>query len=204
MLRLRSGPVIELGDIFSSDFAITMEMFDQDMYGLRTTVLPANPIIVDVGANIGLFSVAAHLQFPDARIIAYEPHPRNFALLTKNAPFATLVEKAITDHDGVVQIQTEGKPGEFSLVADDGIPVPAVSLDHALADVGRVDLIKVDVEGSERPIFEAASAATLAKIRRAVVEVSDGQEAWFESFFARANFSYAWTSHHIFTAWQPD
>ncbi len=202
IVRLRSGPAIELGDIFSSDFAIAMEMFDEDVYKLRELALPHEPVVFDIGANIGLFSVALHERYPDALITAYEPHPRNFALLARNAPFAKRVQCAVTDRDGTVEIQKEGNPGELALVDKDGIRVPAVSLDTALSGIDHLALLKVDVEGSERRIFEESSRETLQKIQRVVIEVSEGQESWFENFFSNAEFSFAWIGPRIFSAWK--
>merc|ERR1712070_519575 len=41
-------------------------------------------IIIDVGANIGLFSISACKRFPHARILAFEPHPANYRFLNHN------------------------------------------------------------------------------------------------------------------------
>ena len=41
-------------------------------------------IVLDVGANIGLFSISICKRFPQAKIIALEPHPANFRLLVDN------------------------------------------------------------------------------------------------------------------------
>src|SRR5205809_677357 len=42
------------------------------------------PVIVDAGANIGAATILFHSQFPEAHIVAIEPEPGNFAILSKN------------------------------------------------------------------------------------------------------------------------
>jgi FkbM family methyltransferase len=59
------------------------EIFQQDCYaGMR---LPDDAFIVDVGANIGLFSYFIRRQLPAARILAFEPMPETAAALRLNA-----------------------------------------------------------------------------------------------------------------------
>ena len=61
---------------------IYQEIF-QD-YNYDQAALPEAPFIVDVGANIGLFSLYMKRKYPAARIIAFEPAPENFQALTMN------------------------------------------------------------------------------------------------------------------------
>lgn len=56
------------------------------------------PVIIDGGANIGIFSVICRSLFPDAKIIAIEPGKNNFALLQKNtrgAPDVICLNRAL-------------------------------------------------------------------------------------------------------------
>ena len=77
--------------------AIYGEVCRDDFYGLRS--LPIVPdVILDIGANIGVFTTFARFLFPSARIIAVEPDPRTRALLvqyTAHMPGVTHVAKAL-------------------------------------------------------------------------------------------------------------
>lgn len=61
---------------------IYREIFQDHSYGGPD--LPSTPLIVDVGANIGLFSLYMKQRHPRARILAFEPAPENFDALTRN------------------------------------------------------------------------------------------------------------------------
>lgn len=169
ILRLRTGATLFTQNIFSSDFGCFMEIFNQDIYALESLSLPPNPTIIDLGANIGLFSLAAHTYFPDAHIISYEPHPDTFSYLQKNAPFATLYNAAVAA-DGVAFIQAAGISAQRKL-APHGFPVTSYSLNTILQNIPTVDLLKIDIEGSEFPLIENATPATLSKIHRIVMEI---------------------------------
>lgn len=60
--------------------AIIREIFMQDLYDMRMlkSGLPENPVVIDIGANIGLFSMLILSHVPGARIIAFEPMPGNY------------------------------------------------------------------------------------------------------------------------------
>lgn len=61
------------------------EIFEQQQYWHPQVRLPDNPILVDVGANIGLFMVALKMTYPQARIHCIEPAPEPYAKLKINA-----------------------------------------------------------------------------------------------------------------------
>jgi FkbM family methyltransferase len=58
------------------------EIFEDDAYAFDD--LPANPVVVDVGAGIGLFTLFVKRRYPAAKVLAFEPVPRNAALLARN------------------------------------------------------------------------------------------------------------------------
>lgn len=58
------------------------EIFEDDSYAFDD--LPANPVVVDVGAGIGLFTLFVKRRYPAASVLAFEPVPRNAALLRQN------------------------------------------------------------------------------------------------------------------------
>ena len=143
-------------------------------YGLRghepETVIPwlraaaqAN-VVLDIGANTGLFSFAAAAQNKNVKIYAFEPLPRVAEILRENADLnpqaqVTVVERAVSDEPGVARIFDPGgdQPASASLRSDflstdtEPVDVATVDIDSFLAEDGveQVDLIKLDVEGVE-------------------------------------------------------
>jgi FkbM family methyltransferase len=142
--------------------------------------LPPSPTIVDCGANVGIatgFFVAEH---PGARVIAIEPDPAAFELLSRNIrsnrwPNVTAHNAAAADKDGTtVFYRDPSKPGSLlgsttRRVLGEELTVRTVRLSQLIPD--SVDLLKLDVEGAESEILdELVAAGALARIGAIIVE----------------------------------
>ncbi|WTW99340.1 FkbM family methyltransferase [Streptomycetaceae bacterium NBC_01309] len=75
-------PVTELND-YETNY-LYEEIFVEEVYATQGGDLPAAPVVLDVGANIGMFSLYLARQRPGARIYAFEPAPDAFAALSAN------------------------------------------------------------------------------------------------------------------------
>jgi FkbM family methyltransferase len=86
---------------------VTKEIFEEKSYPLDSLSSISDPVIIDVGANIGIFVRYAHWTCPGARIIAFEPAPQVFALLTLNTQHASsnicLEQSGISDAPGIAK-----------------------------------------------------------------------------------------------------
>lgn len=116
-------------------------------------LIPAAPRILDVGANVGIFSAFARVRWPEGRIVAIEADPDNAAALER---FTTLdgsgrvevLGAAATTSDGPVRFRSG--LGSGSMLAEEGEEVAGVDL---LAMLGDADLMKLDIERGEWPIL---------------------------------------------------
>lgn len=61
---------------------IYKEIFEDHCYNIPN--LPEAPFIVDAGANIGLFSLYMKQKYPASKILAFEPAPQTYDILTRN------------------------------------------------------------------------------------------------------------------------
>jgi len=156
------------------------EVFMADTYDLRTLFdsLPENPTVIDIGANIGLFSVAMVDGVPGARCFAYEPHPGNFVYLERNAEAAQQIfphpmAVAAPDSPDILTLHFDAE--EFGTRNHESVEVPATSLDAIVEHhaIGRIDLLKLDCEGAEYDILYGASSDTVDRIRQIVMETHD-------------------------------
>lgn len=148
--------------IRTTDFPTYQEVILDKHYGFE---LPFTPeAIVDAGANIGLASVFFANRFPKAHIIAVEPELSNFKMLVDNArpyPNITPVRAALWSFDGEVGIGDSAMSGSghwaFTVRETSLTRVPAVTLHNLmrLHNLSRIDLLKVDIEGAEKEVFEA-------------------------------------------------
>jgi FkbM family methyltransferase len=129
-------------------------------YGLRYR-LPEVRTILDVGANIGFFSVAARARYPHATIHAYEPNPRVIPYLRSNtSPLGIeIYSEAIGARDGFISIVDTGDSNQARTSDDGAGEIAQISLGKAIERMGgSVDLLKVDCEGAEWELFRAVDA----------------------------------------------
>jgi len=151
-----------------------------DEYGLKA--LPFTPAkIIDVGSNIGLFSLWALRNFPDAQIHGYEPNPNAAKFAESNlAGFnsVTLFPEAVGSKSGSARL-IQANSGESRMVlaaaaADSGVPMIAFS--EAVARMGgNIDLLKLDCEGAEWEIFRNPAPFREVRVVRMEYHLTEGQ-----------------------------
>ena len=141
-------------------------------------------VVVDVGANIGYFTLlAASLVGPSGQVLAVEPWPANFAVLdrciTRNSlAQVRALEFGLAGEAGVGRIgqadQTVFNNRTASMVGPGQMPVEVRTLDDCIAEWGleRIDLLKMDVYGYELQILRGAQRSFRARvIRNLVIEL---------------------------------
>lgn len=137
-----------------SDIFILGEILHERQYALQSR-LPKAPVIIDLGANIGISLLWFLGLHPDARIHAFEPAGDNLRFLEKNVEGlanVTLQRAAVGDVSGSGILHHGEFGGMHSLlIVGEGEKVPLITLADYLEreKIGRVDLLKVDIEGSE-------------------------------------------------------
>lgn len=152
--RLRSsGAVVHLRH-GTPDVAALGEVFYEHQYEPPPAVaafldeLDRPPSILDLGANVGYFTVFASLRFPGSRIVAFEPDAANAEVMRRtleaNGLDCELVEAAASTTDGEVPFSSGGFT--LSRIEAGGDPVTAVDVLPRLRDF---DLAKIDIEGGE-------------------------------------------------------
>jgi FkbM family methyltransferase len=158
--------------------ALALGVFERQVSARFRAEVGPGMTVVDVGANLGYYSVIAlGRSAPAGRLIAFEPDPANHALLLRNLrPFgdrATVLRRAVAAAPGTLTLHRHrDDKGKHSVFAapdlDAGISVEAVTLDAALLDLGRprVDVIKLDVEGAEPLALAGVSETSRSTGRR--------------------------------------
>ena len=116
--------------------------------------------VLDLGANLGMYTLRALRK--GCRVFSYEPTPRTCRLLQQNIKVNGFLESgrshvvaaAVSDTCGNVEFfEIPGMCGHNSIYEEDretrSITVPTVTLDSQIEEIGRVDVIKMDIEGAE-------------------------------------------------------
>jgi FkbM family methyltransferase len=196
---LRGGPISEVAVLWDGTrivhppgrvglVEIAVELWLEQPYTRSGFYRPGDGhVIVDAGANIGLFSIWAARRNPRGRVVSLEPFPENFEYLTTNLRSARFGPDRVSPH----QVALGRDFGQGHMIS-----VGTRSLDHTLAPGGdradspgvlivpisglfdlakadRIALLKVDIEGSEYDAFEHVDKSTLERIDRIAIEYHD-------------------------------
>lgn len=159
----------------SSDAIALYEILVTQEYAL-TAQLDPQPFIIDGGANIGIASLYFLNLYPKSRVIAVEPDQSNFELCSANlAPYgdrATLIQGALWKGEGYLALEL-GQKEWLTRVRDDQPGTIKAFTIPSLIDRGNgsVDLLKLDIEGSEFEIFGPEAQTWLPSIRNIAIEL---------------------------------
>jgi len=142
-----------------------------DEYGILLRGIKRSDVVLDAGAHVGFFTLPAALR---ARmVIAVEPAPDTFRILAKNVELnglnnVILVNKALSDYEGRGYMSGKGLSATLSQTGS--VKVEVTTIDALLNSLGldHVDVVKMDIEGSEA---RALKGHFLDQVRLIVVEV---------------------------------
>lgn len=173
------GSVYEVGTTVGWPEAIHYEIFKLGDYNwIDQMRIQKGDVVVDVGANIGIFSRFAHLNGA-SRVLSFEMDDKYYRVLEKNnsdfglesyhvgvGSKSEVVKYASTDHFGGSTIHIEGKPEEIIK------KVNFMTLSGVIAEkkVDRIDYLKIDVEGAEFDVIAGIKDEDYSKIRKIAME----------------------------------
>lgn len=141
-----------------------------------------NSVVIDIGANIGIYSIFATSASKSTTIYAYEPEPNNFNLLLENIRLNKLEENiapfklAICGRQGKRKLYLGDTSPFHSLYSESnfrgGVEVECVSLKDIFDEnkIKECDILKLDCEGAEFEIFYNAPDEYLRKIKKIRLE----------------------------------
>lgn len=139
------------------------EDYERDVWSCLMDEARPGDVVADVGANVGLYTIAfAKRVGADGMVYAFEPDPANFRPLEKQCRLnqitkrVRLYEAAVADSDGHVTFEVGFGSESHIGNGTAGVQVRSVCLDSVFA-AGRLDILKIDVEGFEEVVLKGAS-----------------------------------------------
>lgn len=151
-------------------------VYERSEFEVLAALVKIGESCVDAGANIGLVTLLlAGLVGPSGRVLALEPSPlvvERLTAATAGVPGVTVVVTAVGDAPGELPLDVSGATHAHATLRTDAgtdtgtggaaqrVTVPVARLDE-LAEAhgfGTIDLLKVDVEGWEKPVLDGAGA----------------------------------------------
>jgi FkbM family methyltransferase len=182
------------------DYGVAYEVFVMASYVNPTPMDPSKMrCIVDLGANVGYSCLFWSRKYPNAEIVAFEPHPDHIELLNRNMEL-NLISNRVTVHAAAA-----GPRAGTAFLADAGsssmlvqlnrprtITVPVVDFFDVVGD-RRIDLLKMDIEGGEYALiedsrFQQLNVGALVLEWHATPEHRDGLQ-WCTDRLARLGFT---------------
>lgn len=160
---------LELRIVNSDDAKIPKEIFVENVYRISPDQFPEeNAVMLDIGAHIGTCSLYVNTfnkeREEPIKIVAYEPNLDNYEYLTKN------IQDTISSYTDAVT----GKPQTYDIEDNGGSSklvkgkLQSVTLESILDQYPNVDVLKIDVEGSETEML--LNTPNLNKVQYITIE----------------------------------
>jgi len=170
------------GEFESSGMATITEIFITKNYNPPGMEIEEKDVIIDIGANIGIFSIYASKKAPKGKIYAFEPFKTHFLKLNKNLKlnkikniktFSLAVDK---DNKPKSFFISKTHTGNHSLLKNENTTLETktecISLKEVFKQnkIKKCDFIKIDCEGGEYDILYGAPKDILNKIKKISLE----------------------------------
>jgi len=195
-----SQPLLIRNNTF--DFPIFYQVFLNGEYSITYDFEPK--VIIDCGANVGFAAFYFKNKFPNAKIISIEPDATNFEFLqknTKNYSDIFCLKGAVWNKDTNIVIKDFGY-GSWGFMIEESLnptkdTVKAYTIDQLMEqfDLDQIDILKIDIEGSERELFESNFEKWLGKTKVIIIELHDNLRKGSSKSFFKALSNYDFSLH---------
>lgn len=138
--------------------------------------------IIDAGANVGLAALYFSSRFPEAKILALEIESANFELLKRNTAFypnITCLKKALWSGPANLSIANPTAESWSFQVSrstkgnEQGVLAVGVKDLAEMFEGRRIDLLKIDIEGAEKEVFQHGMDQWIDQVDTIAVELHD-------------------------------
>lgn len=176
-----------------------MAIFDEIFYSKYLQRDRSFRTVLDCGANIGCTVRYWKMLDPTCTVIAIEPDPENFELLQRNTgqlESVHCIKAGIWPTAGTLHLEKEGVGHSAVRTLHDRTgDTAAVTIPGLLQQFGldRIDLVKIDIEGSELELFTQGDLSWIARVNTIAIELHDHWRPGCGEAFFKAIAPYQWT-----------
>ena len=187
-----------------SDPYIFDQVFTEQQYEFPHNDINSVKWIIDAGANIGMAAIYFSQKFPNARILSIEPDLNNFQLLKKNTigyPNVIHIHGALWHRDEKLKIfNTDEKSAGYVMgpageINDGFVQAYTVAGLISAYQIPRLSILKIDIEGSEKEVFESGSELWLRVTDCIITELHDNLKPGTSQVFFREMGKYNWLTY---------
>jgi FkbM family methyltransferase len=176
----------------TSDFLAFNQVFIDEEYLIPFNFDPE--IIIDLGANVGYAAIYFKRYFPNAKVVCIEPDNSNFVLLEsnlKNYNNVYFLKGAVWNSETAKLHLKDYGIGKWAFMVEETSMesdnlVKAYTLETIMKQfcLNRIDILKIDIEGSEKELFESNFEYWLLKTKVIIIELHDRmRKGCSKSFF---------------------
>jgi FkbM family methyltransferase len=179
MKKLNNGWLVPDDDtrvstLLEKDSSMDQISYEDKYRSLIIESLPNKRTFVDVGANVGIWSLPMKSHFKN--VVSYEPSKQNIECIKANIPNGIdLREKAVADFNGEAKFHQAGKNCGDGKLCREGVKstyvVPVVKLDDE--NLQNVDMIKIDTQGWELDVLKGMSNLIKSQQPWIMIEVNE-------------------------------
>jgi len=153
----------------AGEIGILNEIWNMNIYDPLLKFVKDDSVIVDIGANIGVFSIKAAQAGSCAKVFGYEPMPKNFELLKENISLNNLKDRD-NDSGGASMYVFGNKEGLKSIKVKSTTLLDIFRINK----IEKCDFLKIDCEGAEEDILFNAPRELFNKINSMTIEWHGG------------------------------
>ncbi len=161
------------------DFAVMNSIFAKGEYNIEIDYTPE--YIIDAGAFTGASALCFHNRYPTARIIAIEPEKSNFDLLVRNTtPYNRIqcIHGGLYNEDTRLVISDSAVDKyafrvEKNEVSENSFPGYSIDTLMKKFRMPHIDILKMDIEGTEFNIFNEDDISWIKKVRVIIIELHE-------------------------------
>jgi FkbM family methyltransferase len=172
-LDLVSGIRLRVRSLTTTDYGTAWQMFWRGDYASPQALHDVRQV-VDLGANVGYSCVYWCHQYPECQVTAYEPHPLHVEAINGNMTRNGLLERvkviaaAAGSKEGRLYLTDAGSSSAIT-EHPAAFQINVIDIFRATEMTGAIDILKIDIEGSEYELLSDPRFAGL-NVRAVVVE----------------------------------